>query len=912
MYFYREFIMADIITIENNIKKYIKNGIDKDNFFYDFISNYKFPVSSITRARNAGKTVIKNKAMYEVVSESSSPMARVTEMVKEVSEERNKPRIVIATNFNEIAAIDTKTGDSLITPIAELPLHANFFLPWNGIEKVDYSRENPADIKAASRFKELYHELRDINTFKDQTTQEHAFNLFLIRLLFLLFAEDTDIMPKGIFTNAIKTRTNVDGSDLNQVISEIYASLDRENRDNESEWLKDFPYVNGKLFSEPHVDLVFDKTTRELIIEVGELLNWNEINPDILGAMIQTVANDKRRSVTGMHYTSVENTLRVLNPLFLDRINRLKQDIFYQIDENDDKNITDRSKEINRRKFRKELETLLDRLSKIKIFDPACGSGNFLIIAYKELRRIEIDVLCKLQELMPKENAQGGRLFYESVVSLNSFIGIDLDDFAHEIARLSLWIAEHQMNVEMESQIKNTKASLLPLHDAGQIYVGNSLRHDWAQLIDIKADGELYIVGNPPYKGGKKQKDSQKEDLKLVVGDKGSYGMMDYVAGWFFKAVELIRHNNCQTAFVTTNSICQGEQVALIWNYLLKYVDISFAYSAFKWSNNASNNAGVTVNIIGLCSKGTLLDRFLYDESGHQRRVSNITPYITENENIIVKSETNTINGLPKMCFGNMPNDGGGLIVTPEERVDYIKAYPVLEPYIKKYIGAAELIKGQYRYALWLNEKDYKKIESNPIVKERIERTYKHRIKSSAKGLAARPWSFRDTNMTTTQSIMIPCHSSENREYLPMGIVGDDIIISNSAMAIYDAPIYLLGLLESRMHMTWMRAIGGKLKTDYRYSAGLVYNTFPVPKISEQAKTEIEDCVFEMLDYREISGKTLAELYDAKKMPEELLEIHQRLDLLVDKLYQTKAFADDQERLSLLLNMYKDKVESNE
>ena len=904
--------MADIITIENNIKKYIKNGIDKDNFFYDFISNYKFPVSSITRARNAGKTVIKNKAMYEVVSESSSPMARVTEMVKEVSEERNKPRIVIATNFNEIAAIDTKTGDSLITPIAELPLHANFFLPWNGIEKVDYSRENPADIKAASRFKELYHELRDINTFKDQTTQEHAFNLFLIRLLFLLFAEDTDIMPKGIFTNAIKTRTNVDGSDLNQVISEIYASLDRENRDNESEWLKDFPYVNGKLFSEPHVDLVFDKTTRELIIEVGELLNWNEINPDILGAMIQTVANDKRRSVTGMHYTSVENTLRVLNPLFLDRINRLKQDIFYQIDENDDKNITDRSKEINRRKFRKELETLLDRLSKIKIFDPACGSGNFLIIAYKELRRIEIDVLCKLQELMPKENAQGGRLFYESVVSLNSFIGIDLDDFAHEIARLSLWIAEHQMNVEMESQIKNTKASLLPLHDAGQIYVGNSLRHDWAQLIDIKADGELYIVGNPPYKGGKKQKDSQKEDLKLVVGDKGSYGMMDYVAGWFFKAVELIRHNNCQTAFVTTNSICQGEQVALIWNYLLKYVDISFAYSAFKWSNNASNNAGVTVNIIGLCSKGTLLDRFLYDESGHQRRVSNITPYITENENIIVKSETNTINGLPKMCFGNMPNDGGGLIVTPEERVDYIKAYPVLEPYIKKYIGAAELIKGQYRYALWLNEKDYKKIESNPIVKERIERTYKHRIKSSAKGLAARPWSFRDTNMTTTQSIMIPCHSSENREYLPMGIVGDDIIISNSAMAIYDAPIYLLGLLESRMHMTWMRAIGGKLKTDYRYSAGLVYNTFPVPKISEQAKAEIEDCVFEMLDYREMSGKTLAELYDAKKMPEELLEIHQRLDLLVDKLYQTKAFVDDQERLSLLLNMYKDKVESNE
>ena len=904
--------MADIITIENNIKKYLKEGIDKENFFYDLISNYKFPAASITRARNAGKTVIKNKAMYEVVSEVSSPMARVTDMVKEVSEERNKPRIVIATNFDEIAAIDTKTSDSLIIPITELPLHADFFLPWNGIEKVDYSRENPADIKAASRFKELYHELREINSFKDQTTQEHAFNLFLIRLLFLLFAEDTDIMPKGIFTNTVKTRTNIDGSDLNQVISEIYASLDRENRNAEPEWLRDFPYVNGKLFSEPHVDLVFDKSTRELIIEAGELLNWNEINPDILGAMIQTVADGEKRSVTGMHYTSVENIHRVLCPLFIDNLNEVKQDIFNRIDENEEKDITDKTKGANRRSLIKELEALIDRLSKIKIFDPACGSGNFLIIAYKELRRIEIVVLCKLQELMPKENAQGGRLFYESVVSLNSFIGIDLDDFAYEITRLSLWIAEHQMNVEMETRIKNAKASLLPLHDAGKIYVGNSLRHDWSQLTNINQDDELYIVGNPQYKGSKKQKDYQKEDLELVVGDKGSHGSMDYVAGWFFKAVELMRHNNCQTSFVTTNSICQGEQVALIWNYLLKYVDISFAYSAFKWSNNASNNAGVTVNIIGLCSKDTLLDRFLYDESGFQRRVSNITPYITENENIIVKSENNTLNGLPKMCLGNMPNDGGGLVITSEERIDYIKEYPELNQYIKKYIGAAELIKGQYRYALWLSEEEYNKVATNPIVQSRILHTYNHRIKSSAKKLAERPWSFRDTNVTKTQSIIIPRVSSENRYYVPMGIVGPDTIISDSAMAIYDAPIYLLGLLESRMHMTWMRAIGGKLETRYRYSAGLVYNTFPVPKISEQAKAEIEDCVFEILDYREMSGKTLAELYDTKTMPEELLEIHQRLDLLVDKLYQTKAFVDDQERLSLLLNMYKDKVEFNE
>lgn len=921
--------MADIITIENNIKKYLKDGIDKENFFYDFISNYDFPAASITRARNAGKTAIKNKAMYEVVSEVSSPMARVTDMVKEVSEERNKPRIVIATNFDELAAIDTKTGDSLITPIGELPLHADFFLPWNGIEKVDYSRENPADIKAASRFKELYHELREINSFKDQTTQEHAFNLFLIRLLFLLFAEDTDIMPKGIFTNTVKTRTNMDGSDLNQVISEIYASLDRENRDAEPEWLREFPYVNGKLFSEPHVDLVFDKLTRELIIEAGELLNWNEINPDILGAMIQTVANGEKRSVTGMHYTSVENIRRVLCPLFIDNLNGIKQDIFNRIDDNEEKDITDKTKGANRRSFIKELEVLLDKLSKIKIFDPACGSGNFLIIAYKELRYIEIEILVKLDELSSTELDQGS-WFNESKISLNNFYGIEIDDFAHEVARLSLWIAEHQMNVEMERQVFNFKSSLLPLRDAGQIYVGNSLRLGWKNIIDSDSSSEVYIVGNPPYIGSKLQSKLQKADLQLIVGNEPFWRKMDYISGWFFKASDFLQDTVGKAAFVTTNSIFQGEQVAFIWKKLLSKLELGFAYQNIKWSNSASNNAGVTVSIVGFSATGKWdRNKYLYSNDGLKTRVKFINAYLSEGDNIIVKNEKNPIFDLPHMSYGNMPRDKGALIINDyDEYKNVIEQWPNLKKYIKKYVGSVEYINNKTRYCLWLNAKEYNEVKDISWVKERVEivRNFRLESTSSSTVVAAKsPYAFVvKTEWETTieefyksgksefLQIIVPRVSSESREYIPMGFLGIDTIISDSATVIYDAPIYLLGLLESRMHMTWMRAIGGKLKTDYRYSAGLVYNTFPVPKISKQAKEEIEDCVFEMLDYRELSGKTLAELYDAKKMPGELLEIHQRLDLLVDKLYQTKAFADDQERLSLLLNMYKNKVESNE
>lgn len=498
------------------------------------------------------------------------------------------------------------------------------------------------------------------------------------------------------------------------------------------------------------------------------------------------------------------------------------------------------------------------------------------------------------------------------------------------MARLSLWIAEHQMNVEMERQVFNFKSSLLPLRDAGQIYVGNSLRLGWKNIIDSDSSSEVYIVGNPPYIGSKLQSKLQKADLQLIVGNEPFWRKMDYISGWFFKASDFLQDTVGKAAFVTTNSIFQGEQVAFIWKKLLSKLELGFAYQNIKWSNSASNNAGVTVSIVGFSATGKWdRNKYLYSNDGLKTRVKFINAYLSEGDNIIVKNEKNPIFDLPHMSYGNMPRDKGALIINDyDEYKNVIEQWPNLKKYIKKYVGSVEYINNKTRYCLWLNAKEYNEVKDISWVKERVEivRNFRLESTSSSTVVAAKsPYAFvvktewetaieefYKSGKSEFLQIIVPRVSSESREYIPMGFLGIDTIISDSATVIYDAPIYLLGLLESRMHMTWMRAIGGKLKTDYRYSAGLVYNTFPVPKISKQAKEEIEDCVFEMLDYRELSGKTLAELYDAKKMPGELLEIHQRLDLLVDKLYQTKAFADDQERLSLLLNMYKNKVESNE
>lgn len=909
----------DIVSIEDKTKELLEN-LDESGFFYDFLGLYDFPKATLTRLRKNNGNEVKNKALFEVIGQGQSVVAKVAEMEKALSSKKSKPRILIATDFEELAAKDIQTADTLNISLKDLPAYVDFFLPWNGVEKVDYAKENPADIKAAARFTRLYDELRQINQFSDQTTEEKEFNLFLIRLLFLLFAEDTEIMPKGIFTNAIKTRSAEDGSDLDNLINKIFASLDVANRSSQEKWLQEFPYVNGKLFTKAHTALVFDRKTRKLIIEAGELLNWNEINPDILGAMIQTVASKEQRSVSGMHYTSVENIMKVIKPLFLDDLTASYQNLVDKINENEDKDITDKTRRENRNTFIRELESLLDRISNIKFLDPACGSGNFLIITYKEIRRLEVKILKSLRELR-----QDGTIdFFEtSKISLNQFYGIELDDFAHEVARLSLWIAEYQMNLEAENEI-NLKSAFLPLRDAGNITQGNALRLDWNEILPHQSDDEIYLIGNPPYIGSKLQNKEQKEDLKYTIGEKLKYKKMDYIAGWFFKGVEFINSANSKLAFVTTNSIFQGEQVGFVWEPLLDKMTIDFAYTSFKWGNSAANNAGVTVAIVGLANNtNAKSEKYIFDETLNRVSANHINPYLTSGEDILVKSANAPLNNLPKMVFGSMPRDGGYLIIsTQEERNSIISEYPELSHYIKNYVGSEEFIKDKHRYVFWLNEKTYQEVRDNSIVQKRVEAVKANRLASSAsstQAAAKTPYAFvqkgeydeayatfKASGQDEFLQLVVPAVSSESREYVPLGFVGEDTIVSNRCYVVYNSPIWLLGLLQSKLHMVWLRSIGGKLKTDYSYSSGVVYNTFPVPELSTRRKNMIEEQVFEILDLREELGGTLAELYHKETMPESLRKAHKKLDEIVERAYKDTPFNSDEERLSHLLKRYKE------
>lgn len=896
----------DIVSIEDKTKELLEN-LDESGFFYDFLGLYDFPKATLTRLRKNNGNEVKNKTLFEVIGQGQSVVAKVAEMEKVLSSKKSKPRILIATDFEELAAKDIQTADTLNISLKDLPAYVDFFLPWNGVEKVDYAKENPADIKAAARFTRLYDELRQINQFSDQTTEEKEFNLFLIRLLFLLFAEDTEIMPKGIFTNAIKTRSAEDGSDLDNLINKIFASMDVANRSSQEKWLQEFPYVNGKLFTKAHTALVFDRKTRKLIIEAGELLNWNEINPDILGAMIQTVASKEQRSVSGMHYTSVENIMKVIKPLFLDDLTASYQNLVDKINENEDKDITDKTRRENRNTFIRELESLLDRISNIKFLDPACGSGNFLIITYKEIRRLEVKILKSLRELR-----QDGTIdFFEtSKISLNQFYGIELDDFAHEVARLSLWIAEYQMNLEAENEI-NLKSAFLPLRDAGNITQGNALRLDWNEILPHHSEDEIYLIGNPPYIGASLQSKIQKDDIKLATQEATKYGKMDYIAGWFFKGAAFINSANSKLAFVTTNSIFQGEQVSIIWKSLIKNTVIDFAYTSFKWGNSAANNAGVTVAIVGLSNIiNSSKNKQLFDENNNRVVVSNINPYLTNGENILIQSSRTSLAGLPKMSRGNGAYDGGGLIFEKSDYQCAVEEYPDLVSLFYKYINGQDFIRGEYRYALFMNNDTYTRFKDNPIIKQRIEKVKLYRLSSKSKPtqlLAEMPWRFGETKDFSGQAILIPRVSSEGREYVPMDFLDDSkTIVSDAVIIIENAPIWLLGLLESRMHMVWLRAVGGRLKTDYRYSAGLVYNTFPVPELSTRRKNMIEEQVFEILDLREELGGTLAELYHKDTMPESLREAHKKLDEIVERAYKDTPFNSDEERLSHLLKRYKE------
>lgn len=817
------------------------------------------------------------------------------------------PKIIAVSDGKIILAYDLREKDTYENKVDRLYCDFAFFYPLMNVERVHYVEESPADIKAAEKLAKLHDELRAYNEFNSEDDL-HDLNIFITRLLFCFFAEDTGIFEEHLFSASIQQYTKPDGSDLSEYLDAAFNIMDCDLRNSDTlSIIKQFPYVNGGLFAK-HIQIPkMGAKARKIIIECGEL-DWKDINPDIFGSMIQAVVNPEERANQGMHYTSVPNIMKVINPLFLDELReeyKKLEEQQKQLQQQLDLGALKQKDYCNAcAPIEKKCRQLLLRISKMKFFDPACGSGNFLIITYKSLRLLEMDILKVIRLCRPGE--QYLNFIDGSCITLKQFYGIELLDFPHEVAMLSLWLAEHQMNRKFSDEFKvNTRA--LPLHNITQIVCGNACRIDWNEVCPHEQEEEVFVFGNPPYLGSKLQSEEQKDDIIHVFKKTQNCKILDYISIWFYLASKYIKDTIGSFSFVSTNSICQGEQVAVLWPLILENEqEILFAYTSFKWSNNAKNNAGVTVVIIGV-GRINSKKKLLCHDGEHFIYADNINPYLSTGSCGFIKKCTTPPIGFPKMCFGCMPYDKGYLLFNKTEYDNFIDKYPDYSHFLKRIYGSEEFINNIPRYCLWIDDKDLDLALQNPEIKKRVEHTKEYRMKSvdgSGRKLALRAHQFRE-HPVLNECIIIPAVSSERREYIPIGYLQEGTVVSNSAFAVYDAPIWLFGILTSKIHMVWVKTVGGRLKTDYRYSAQLCYNTFPFPTINEEKKKQIEEVAENILITRAFyPEKTLAELYDPDKMPEDLKEAHAVLDDIVESCYPGYPFANDEARLECLFKLY--------
>ena len=877
----------NILEIENNLANLVAN-FDKKTFIFDLLLAYGTPKSTIKRLEGSdhdkltckGELTLRKKLFFKVADDALHVSIDELKSSKEVL--KHSPRFIIVTDFQTLLAYDTKTDDSLDTELLNITHHYDFFLPFAGMEKASFTDENPADVKASLKMAKLFDELQKNNCF--ETKEEvHALNVFLTRLLFCYFAEDTNIFPDNLFTSSLSSHTQVDGSDLDAYLQRLFTIFNTPNTKREPNtpaYLNAFPYVNGGLFA-LHVKLpTFTTRSRSLMLEIGQL-KWSQINPDIFGSMIQAVVTPEHRGGMGMHYTSVPNIMKVIEPLFLD-------ELYSEFE----KSYESKTK----------LKALHVRLSKLKIFDPACGSGNFLIIAYKKLRELEMSILQRIDSLSRE------RSFVFSEIKLTQFYGIELDDFAHEVALLSLWLAEHQMNLEFYKAFGRTSPSL-PLQDGGNIVHGNATRLNWEEVCPKNEGDEIYVLGNPPYLGARYQEQNHRQDLDFVLKKIKGYKRLDYIAIWFFKGAEYIKNVDAKVAFVSTNSICQGEQVVTFWHHIFKKdIEIDFAYQSFKWQNNAKANAAVIVAIIGLRNISNK-PKYLYIDNLKQQ-VKNINAYLVSGETIFIEKKSKPISKTQPIANGNRALDDGYFLMNDNEKEEILSQYPEAKKIIKSVVGAVEFLRGINKWCLWIHDEDLELANSIPPIKQRIEKVREYRLKrdvESENNPANYPHQFLKMKMAKENVLFLPTVSSERREYIPCGFLDKDTVIIDPNFAIYDSETFIFGIISSKMHMAWMKTISGKLKNDFRYSSQLVYNTFPFPNISQKQKDEITELVFGVLDEREKhSQKTLAQLYDPNKMPEGLKKAHHALDKAIEQCYRPKPFETDEERLEYLFKMYEE------
>jgi hypothetical protein len=902
------------VEIEEAVSTLALEPFDRAEFPFEFLRAFGNKDTAIARLRagNTNQSDIPGAVLQRGnIHIAACPKGSVDETLAALRASprtvAQKAKFILATDGEAFQAEDINGGGTVACTYTEFPDHFGFFLPLAGITTVEQIRENSFDIKATGRLNKLYVELLKDNP--DWANRQHDMNHFMARLIFCFFAEDTDIfLGDRLFSRTIEQISARDSSDTHLAMAEIFRSMDTKSADRDSAGIKryanPFPYVNGQLFSGSTECPRFSKIARSYLLHIGSL-DWQKINPDIFGSMIQAVADEEERGALGMHYTSVPNILKVLNPLFLD-------DLRNQLQEAGDNG--------------RALLNLRKRMAKIRVFDPACGSGNFLVIAYKEMRAIEAEI-----------NRRRGEPDQRSVIPLTNFRGIELRDFPAEIARLALIIAEYQCDVLHRGQ-QEALAEFLPLNSENWITCGNALRLDWLSIcpptgkeVKLRADdmfsappdktdidfenegGETYICGNPPYVGDKKQTAEQREDMNLIFSGRcPQWRSLDYVAGWFMKAAEYAQHTNSASAFVTTNSICQGQQVSLLWPLLFKAQRlIHIAHTSFKWSNLASHNAGVTVAIVGLASHSVSARRiFSLGEGGLTtvKNCENINPYLIDGPNIFIQKTTTSLSLLPKMTLGNVPYDGGNLLIDAEERIELANISSSYRSYIRKFYGSAEFIRGVCRYCLWIPSDSLEGAMALPEIAARVSRVREMRLASTDAGtraLAAKPHQMREMNHGDGHTIVVPRVSSESRPFLPVGLADAETIIGDKNYAMYDAPLWSIALIASRLHLVWIGTVCVRLRTDFSYGSTLGWNTFPVPTLTDQNRADLTRCAEDILLAREAHfPATIADLYDPDAMPADLREAHERNDETLERIYIGRRFRNDTERLEKLFELY--------
>ena len=875
---------TDIDNIYGLLEKAI--ALPHDEFLPEFLSAYVFPNATIKKTigngpDSNGRYSIRQKLLYMPLAAGSNVEKEYLEALEAAT---HKERFVVVTDFERFMAKDVVNERGIDIPFDELPENYEFFFPWCGREAVEQLVENPADVKAATQMARLFESIKKDNEDNAELTEE-ALNVFLTRLLFCLFADDTHIFSEGQFRKALQIHTSEDGSSIKPFLEGLFAVLDKpmdQRGDDVKVYYKDFPYVNGGLFQKHYPVPKFSKASRRKLLECC-VSDWSAINPDIFGSMFQTVISEEQRRTLGQHYTSVTNIMKVLNPLFLDDL-RSELDEIEALPEGGWK--------------KRKLGEYRQKLASIKVFDPACGSGNFLITAYKELCHLDMKAI----------NLAGELMFVD--IRLDHFYGIEIDDFPCEIARLSLWLAQHQINRECFESYGYSNPTL-PLTASGHIVCGNALRLDWNEVCSAVADDTVYICGNPPYAGGWMLDDIQRTDKESVLNIVPNNGFQDYISCWFMLGTKYIKsHHNVKLAFVTTNSIVQGMQVTL-WPALFSYgVEIAFAYESFKWSNNAIHNAGVVVTIIGLQTKTDNV-KYIYSESSRQN-VKSIGPYLVPDFMDIVLPRQSPIINIPTMDYGIKFIDGGNLIFSTLEKDCFLEKNPSAAPLFKKLIGSEEFIKGKERWCLWIDDNQVDFAITFTENKKRIENVKLKRLKSndkSAQKLAEKPWQTREHPDISKSCIIMPRVSSERRDYVPIGYWPADTVINDRCYVIYDAPLWLFSMLVSTMHMVWMRTVCSYRGTSLSYSNLLCYNTFPFLTLSENQKKALEDSALRILEAREMHyTETMAQLYDPDKMPDDLRAAHESNDLLVDSLYRRTGFENDNDRLQELFRRYKEAV----